>query len=73
MKKERNPNGRQQCYQWWQKNEDGTKTVRPAHCTDPTTALADAAKLDRTDYAILFATNDYDNWPDLGTRSTTLV
>jgi hypothetical protein len=27
--------------------------------------LADASKLDRTDYAILFVTNDYDNWPDL--------
>jgi hypothetical protein len=30
-----------------------------------TTAMADASKLDRTDYAILFTTNDYDNWPDL--------
>ena len=28
-------------------------------------ALADAAKLDRTDYAILFTTDQYDNWPAL--------
>ncbi len=27
--------------------------------------MADASKLDRSDYAILFTTNDYDNWPDL--------
>ena len=46
-------------------NEDGTKTVSHRTIRIGTTALADAAKLDRTDYAILFATNDYDNWPDL--------
>lgn len=46
-------------------NEDGTKTVSQRTIRIGTTALADAAKLDRTDYAILFATNDYDNWPDL--------
>lgn len=46
-------------------NEDGTKTVSQRTVRIGTTALADAAKLDRTDYAILFATNDYDNWPDL--------
>lgn len=28
-------------------------------------ALAEANKLDRTDYALIFATDDYDNWPDL--------
>ncbi|MBX2941097.1 MAG: caspase family protein [Cyclobacteriaceae bacterium] len=46
-------------------NEDGTKTVSHRTIRIGATALADAAKLDRTDYAILFATNDYDNWPDL--------
>ena len=46
-------------------NEDGTNTVSQRTVRIGTTALADAAKLDRTDYAILFATNDYDNWPDL--------
>jgi len=28
-------------------------------------ALAEANKLDRTDYALIFATDQYDNWPDL--------
>lgn len=46
-------------------NEKGAKTVSQRTIRIGTTALADAAKLDRTDYAILFATNDYDNWPDL--------
>lgn len=46
-------------------NEDGSKTVSQRTIRIGTTALADAAKLDRTDYAILFTTNDYDNWPDL--------
>lgn len=46
-------------------NEDGTKTVSQRTIRIGATALADAAKLDRTDYAILFATNHYDNWPDL--------
>jgi hypothetical protein len=27
--------------------------------------LGDIAKLDRTDYALVFATDQYDNWPDL--------
>lgn len=46
-------------------NTKGAKTVSKRTIRIGTTALADAAKLDRTDYAILFATNDYDNWPDL--------
>lgn len=46
-------------------NIDGVKSVSSRTIRIGTTALADAAKLDRTDYAILFATNDYDNWPDL--------
>src|SRR6478609_8767724 len=46
-------------------NIDGVKTVSQRTVTVGTTAMADASKLDRTDYAILFTTNDYDNWPDL--------
>ncbi len=46
-------------------NTDGVKTVSQRTVTVGTTALADASKLDRSDYAILFTTNDYDNWPDL--------
>jgi len=46
-------------------NEDGVKTVSQRTVRVGTTGLSDAGKLDRTDYAILFTTNDYDNWPDL--------
>jgi len=46
-------------------NTDGVKTVSHRTITVGTTAMADASKLDRSDYAILFTTNDYDNWPDL--------
>ena len=46
-------------------NTDGTKTISQRTITVGTTAMADASKLDRTDYAILFTTNDYDHWPDL--------
>jgi hypothetical protein len=46
-------------------NMDGVKTVSQRTIRVGTTSLADASKLDRTDYAILFTTNDYDNWPDL--------
>ncbi|HEV8514589.1 MAG TPA: caspase family protein [Cyclobacteriaceae bacterium] len=46
-------------------NIDGVKTVSQRTVTVGTTAMADASKLDRTDYAIIFTTNDYDNWPDL--------
>ncbi|MBS1544717.1 MAG: caspase family protein [Bacteroidetes bacterium] len=44
---------------------DGVKTVSQRTIKVGTTALADATKLDRTDYAVLFVTNDYDHWPDL--------
>lgn len=46
-------------------NMDGTKTISQRTINVGSAALSDAGKLDRTDYAILFATNDYDNWPDL--------
>jgi len=46
-------------------NADGVKTVSQRTIHVGTTALADASKLDRSDYAILFTTNDYDFWPDL--------
>jgi len=46
-------------------NADGTKTISQRTITVGTTAMTDASKLDRTDYAILFTTNDYDHWPDL--------
>src|SRR5437879_523824 len=46
-------------------NEDGVKTVSQRSVRVGTTGLTDASKLDRTDYAVLFVTNDYDNWPDL--------
>jgi len=46
-------------------NMDGVKTVsyKTVHVGAPT--LADASKLDRTDYALIFATDQYDHWPDL--------
>jgi hypothetical protein len=46
-------------------NMDGTKTISQRTITVGTMALADASKLDRTDYAIIFTTDNYDNWPDL--------
>jgi len=46
-------------------NVDGVKTVSHRVIRVGAAALADASKLDRTDYAILFTSNDYDNWPDL--------
>jgi len=46
-------------------NIDGVKTVSQRTVTVGTTAMADASKLDRTDYAILFTTYDYVNWPEL--------
>ncbi len=46
-------------------NVDGIKTLSHRIIRVGAAALADAAKLDRTDYAILFTSNDYDNWPDL--------
>ena len=46
-------------------NVDGikAKSVRFAHVGE--TVLADAAKLNRHDYALVFATDKYDNWPAL--------
>lgn len=46
-------------------NIDGIKTrsVRFAHVGG--TALADASKLNRHDYALVFATDKYDSWPQL--------
>ena len=46
-------------------NTDGVRTVSHRIIRVGAAALADAAKLDRTDYAILFTTDKYDNWPEL--------
>ena len=46
-------------------NMDGVKTVSQKVVHVGAVGLADAGKLDRTDYALVFATDSYDNWPDL--------
>lgn len=46
-------------------NTDGAKAISHRIIRVGAAALADAAKLDRTDYAILFTTDKYDNWPNL--------
>lgn len=46
-------------------NADGVKTVSYKTVHVGSVGLADASKLDRTDYALVFATDQYDNWPDL--------
>lgn len=46
-------------------NVDGQKTFSYRKVHIGTTGLADAAKLDRTDYALVFATDQYDHWGDL--------
>lgn len=46
-------------------NAEGVKAISQRSINVGAAALSDASKLDRTDYAILFTTNDYDNWPDL--------
>ncbi len=46
-------------------NEHGVKTVSYKTVHVGSTGLADVGKLDRTDYALVFATDQYDNWPDL--------
>jgi hypothetical protein len=46
-------------------NEDGVKTVSYKTVHVGSVGLSDASKLDRTDYALVFATDNYDNWPDL--------
>jgi hypothetical protein len=46
-------------------NVDGVKTVSHKVVHVGSVGLSDASKLDRTDYALIFATDNYDNWPDL--------
>jgi hypothetical protein len=46
-------------------NSDGQKTISKRKVHIGSTGLADAIKLDRTDYALIFATDQYDNWSDL--------
>lgn len=46
-------------------NTDGVKTYSSRKITVGTTTLADATKLNRTDYALVFATDKYDNWSGL--------
>ncbi len=46
-------------------NADGQKTISQRKIHIGSTGLADALKLDRTDYALIFATDQYDNWSDL--------
>jgi hypothetical protein len=46
-------------------NIDGQKTISQRKVHIGTTGLADALRLDRTDYALIFATDQYDNWSDL--------
>jgi hypothetical protein len=46
-------------------NMDGQKTISYRKVHVGSTGLADATKLNRTDYALIFATDQYDNWSDL--------
>ena len=46
-------------------NTDGVKTISYKKVVVGSTTLADASKLNRTDYALIFATDQYDNWNDL--------
>ena len=46
-------------------NVDGQKTISQRKVHIGNTGLADAINLDRTDYAVVFATDQYDNWSDL--------
>lgn len=46
-------------------NQDGVRTISYKTVHVGSTGIADASKLDRTDYALIFATDQYDNWPDL--------
>lgn len=46
-------------------NMDGVKTISSRKITVGSTSLADATKLNRTDYALIFATDKYDNWSGL--------
>ena len=46
-------------------NIDGQKTISHRKVHIGNTGLADALRLDRTDYALIFATDRYDHWSDL--------
>jgi hypothetical protein len=46
-------------------NVDGQKSYATRKVHVGSVGLADASKLDRTDYALIFATDQYDNWSDL--------
>lgn len=46
-------------------NLDGQKTISQRKVHIGSAGLADAVKLDRTDYALVFATDQYDHWGDL--------
>jgi hypothetical protein len=46
-------------------NRDGLKSISKRQIHVGATALADAAKLGRKDYALIFATDKYDNWKAL--------
>jgi len=46
-------------------NKEGVKTSSWRKIVVGATSLADASKLERTDYGLVFATDDYDNWSDL--------
>jgi hypothetical protein len=46
-------------------NIDGQKSFTTRKIHVGSVGLADASKLDRTDYALIFATDQYDNWSDL--------
>jgi len=46
-------------------NVDGQKTISQRKVHIGSAGLADAIKLDRTDYALVFATDQYDHWSDL--------
>lgn len=46
-------------------NMDGVKTISYKKVHVGSVGLADATKLNRTDYALIFATDQYDNWGDL--------
>ncbi len=46
-------------------NVEGIKTISYKKVHVGSASLADATKLNRTDYALIFATDQYDNWSDL--------
>lgn len=46
-------------------NNEGVRTVSSRKITIGSVSLSDATKLKRTDYALMFATDQYDNWSDL--------